>query len=62
MTGYLIEEGKVYDHIGSAGELAAYVKERDPKRIGLNYSKNFGGADGLSYSEYLELKEILGEK
>ena len=62
MTGYLIEEGKVYDYIGSASELADYVKERDPKRIGLNYSKNFGGADGLSYSEYLELSEILGEK
>lgn len=62
MSGYLLEEGKVYDYLGSATELADYVKERDPKRIGLNYSKNFGGADGLSYSEYLELSEVLGEK
>lgn len=62
MNGYLLEEGNVYDHIGAATELADFVKERDPKRIGLNYSKNFGGADGLSYSEYLELSELLGEK
>ncbi|GAB5553042.1 MAG: M24 family metallopeptidase [Saprospiraceae bacterium] len=62
MSGYLLEEGKVYDYVGSASELADYVKQRDPKSIGLNYSKNFGGADGLSYSEYLELSELLGEK
>lgn len=62
MSGYLLEEGKVYDYVGSASELADYVKKRDPKSIGLNYSKNFGGADGLSYSEYLELSEMLGEK
>lgn len=62
MSGYLLEESGVYDYIGSADELADYVRERDPQRIGLNYSKNFGGADGLSYSEYLELSELLGEK
>lgn len=61
MSGYLLEEGGVYDYFGSASELANYVRERDPRRIGLNYSKNFGGADGLSYSEHLELTEILGE-
>lgn len=62
MSGYLLKEGGVYDHIGSASELPEYVKERDPQRIGLNMSKNFGGADGLSHSEYLELSEMLGEK
>jgi len=62
MSGYLLEEGGAYDYIGSAGELADYVKERDPQKIGLNYSKNFGGADGLSYSEHLELTELLGPK
>ncbi len=62
MSGYLLEESGVYDYIGPADELADYVRERDPQRIGLNYSKNFGGADGLSYSEYLELSELLGEK
>ncbi len=62
MSGYLLERGDVYDHYGPASELADFVKERDPQRIGLNISKNFGGADGLSHSEYLELSEMLGEK
>ncbi len=62
ISGYLLKEGGAYDYFGSAGELKSYVEARDPKRIGLNYSKNFGGADGLSYSERLELAEILGSK
>ena len=60
--GYLLKEGGAYDYFGSDLELKNYVEERDPKRIGLNYSKNIGGADGLSYSGYLELAEVLGDK
>ena len=60
--GYLLKEGGAYDYFGSDLELKNYVEERDPKRIGLNYSKNIGGADGLSYSGYLELEEVLGDK
>ncbi len=62
ISGYLLEEGGAYDYFGGEPELKKYVQERDPKNIGLNYSKNIGGADGLSYSGYLELSEILGEK
>lgn len=62
ISGYLLEEGGTYDYFGSDLELKAYVEERDPQRIGLNYSKNIGGADGLSHSGYLELTETLGEK
>lgn len=62
ISGYLLEEGRAYDHFGSEPELKAFVEERDPKRIGLNYSRAIGGADGLSYSGYLELVEILGPK
>lgn len=62
MSGYLIEEGGCYDYFGSASELPDYVKARDPKRIGLNISKNFGGADGLTQSAYEELAELLGKK
>ena len=59
--GYLLEEGDTYDYFGSANELKEFVTKRDPKSIGLNMSKNFGGADGLSHTTYLELTEILGE-
>lgn len=62
IDGYLLEEGGTYDYFGSAGELKAFVETRDPKRIGLNISKNIGGADGLSHSGYLELAEVLGKK
>ena len=60
--GYLLKEGGSYDYFGSADELKEFVTKRDPKRIGLNISKNFGGADGLTHSAYLELTEILGKK
>ncbi len=62
IDGYLLKEGDAYDYFGSVGELKEFVEERDPKRIGLNISRNIGGADGLTYSTYLELAEILGKK
>jgi len=62
ISGYLLEEGNTYDYFGSDLELKEYVADRDPQRIGLNYSQAIGGADGLSYSGYLELSETLGEK
>lgn len=62
IDGYLLREGGTYDYFGSTDELKAFVTKRDPKRIGLNMSKNFGGADGLTHSGYLELSEILGKK
>jgi len=61
ISGYLLEEGGAYDYFGSEPELKKFVEERDPKRIGLNYSKSIGGADGLTYSGYMELSDILGE-
>jgi len=60
MSGYLIEQSLAYDYFGSATELKSYVEKRNPRAIGLNYSKNFGGADGLSYSDFLELSALLG--
>ena len=36
MSGYLLEEGGVYDYFGAASELQEFVQQRDPKRIGLN--------------------------
>ncbi len=62
ISGYLLKEGGGYDYYGSEPELKSFVEKRDPQRIGLNFSKNIGGADGLSYSAYHELADILGEK
>ncbi len=62
MFGYFIEQCGAYDYYGSADELKEYVTQRDPKRIGLNMSKAMGGADGLSYTAYAELAEILGQQ
>ena len=62
VNGYLLREGGSYDYFGSADELKEFVQKRNPKTIGLNISKNLGGADGLTHSAFLELSEILGEK
>jgi Xaa-Pro aminopeptidase len=62
IDGYLLEESKAYDYFGSESELKDFVAKRDPKRIGLNVSKDIGGADGLSYTGRQELVEILGSK
>ncbi len=58
--GYMLEQCGVYDHFGSAASLAEYVAERDPGRIGVNMAESIGGADGLSHTSYLNLREVLG--
>jgi Xaa-Pro aminopeptidase len=35
------------------------IKERNPKKIGLNFSKNYAHADGLTYTEHNEFLEKL---
>ncbi len=62
IEGYLLEETKAYDYFGSESELKEFVTKRDPKSIGLNMSKDIGGADGMSYTGRQELAEILGRK
>ena len=58
--GYRLEECGVYDHFGSAASLGDFVAERDPARIGVNMAESIGGADGLSHTSFLHLKEVLG--
>lgn len=59
---YLVEENGAYDIVTSDFDLAAFVAERDPKSIALNYAEHIGAADGLSHTSYLRLTEILGDK
>lgn len=60
-SGYLIEESGAYDIFAAASTLAAFVKERNPKTIGVNISQEIGPADGLSHSMHAHLVKTLGE-
>jgi Xaa-Pro aminopeptidase len=60
-SGYLIEESGAYDIFAPASTLAAFVKERNPRRIGVNMSEQIGPADGLSHTMYQHLVKTLGE-
>jgi len=42
--------------------LITYIKEKDPMKIGLNYSDDFGLADGLVSTEYQSFMEYLPEE
>lgn len=59
--GYLLEESGAYDLFAPASALAAFVKARDPKRIGVNMSDEIGPADGLSFTMHRHLVKTLGE-
>jgi len=39
--------------------LIEYIKQKDPQKIGLNYSKDFGLADGIVQTEYAEFLNKL---
>ncbi len=59
---YLVEENGAYDIATGEFDLAAFVAERDPKSIALNYAEHIGAVDGLSHTSYLKLADMLGEK
>jgi hypothetical protein len=42
--------------------LVRTIEEKDPQKIALNYSKDFGLADGLVHTEYQTFYEMLPEK
>jgi Xaa-Pro aminopeptidase len=59
---HLIEENGAYDLVNAgAFDLAAFVADRDPKTIALNYAEHIGGADGLTLTAWRHLNETLGE-
>ena len=51
-----------YDIFGSESDLREFVTERDPERIGVNFSETIAVADGISHTDYLKLVNLLGEK
>ena len=60
-SGYLVEQSGAYDIFAGASTLPAFVKERNPRRIGVNMSDEIGPADGLSHTMYQHLVKTLGE-
>ncbi len=50
------EHGEQWAH------LAKLIEERDPERIGLNFSTTFALADGISHTEYRLFHEALPER
>lgn len=61
-----IEETGAYDKVvgyvtGIKEPLLEYLKEIDPRTIGVNYSKGSEIADGLTHGLFLTLQEFLGE-
>jgi Xaa-Pro aminopeptidase len=69
--GHTQMEGRIeYDIFGEASELRAFVEERNPKTIAINYTTDkelfpMEGrhlSDGISHTDYLNLKKELGKK
>ena len=50
-----------YDIDDDGNDLAAFVKARNPKKIGLNMSEEMGMADGLTHTLYQHIVKTLGE-
>ena len=59
-SGYLVEQSGAYDIFAAASTLPAFVKARDPKRIGVNMSAEIGPADGLTFTMHQHLVKTLG--
>lgn len=57
-----VADRSVYDIFGEEADITQFVAERDPKRIAVNMSENLTHADGLSYTGYKKLTELLGDK
>lgn len=50
----------VYDIFGSEDELKQFIEERNPKTIAVNMSDWLAVADGLSYTGYKKLIQLVG--
>ena len=61
IDGLELEGPGGYDLVNPKEDLKTFVRERDPKRIGVNMSDDIGAADGLTYSHHQLLVKTLGE-
>jgi len=55
------EEGTIEGEAGWESIIGDFVAERDPKRIGVNFSEKFAVADGISHTDNSKLIKALGD-
>jgi len=60
VTDHNREACGAYDATPPFSDLASFVRERNPKRIGLNLSLEMGMADGLSHTLHTQIVSALG--
>jgi Xaa-Pro aminopeptidase len=60
VTDHHREACGAYDATPAFTDLAAFVRERNPRRIGLNMSTEMGMADGLSHTLHTQIVGALG--
>jgi len=59
---FLAEDEGVEGEAGWESVIGGFVAERNPKRIGVNFSERFAVADGISHTDYRKLLKALGDK
>lgn len=59
---FMAEEERVEGEAGWENIIGKFVAERNPKRIGVNFSEKYAVADGISHTDYLKLVKALGDK
>ena len=59
---FLAEDELVEGDAGWENVIGKFVSERDPQRIGVNFSERYGVADGISHTLYLKLVAAVGDK
>ena len=50
---FVAEEEVIEGDAGWENVIGEFVAERDPQRIGVNFSERYAVADGISHTDYL---------
>jgi hypothetical protein len=56
------EDELIEGDAGWEGVIGKFVAERDPQRIGVNFSERYAVADGISHTDYLKLVKALEDR
>ena len=59
---FFAEKEVIEGDAGWENVIGEFVAERDPQRIGVNFSERYAIADGISHTDYLKLVKELGDK